>query len=125
MNNLLSAKALNTLRRSLYGGSASLTFYKMTPADGEVEIHTTTSGWHIQRDNSDIDRTGLVNIWMSSESVPWKLDSKLHTGSKIKVTTNNRSQSYRISSIRPMQQLGSGWYLKCDPIENSTEPDNG
>ena len=121
--NLLNAATLNMMRGALYGSSASLTFYKMTPADGEVEVFTTRHGWHVQRDNKS--ESNQVRIWMTSEVLTVTLDKNLHTGAKVVVDVNGRQQAYRISALRPMQQIGSGWILTCDPAENSTEPENG
>lgn len=121
--NILNASTLNQMRGALYGQSATLTFYKMTPANGETEVFTTRNGWHAQRDNRA--DSAQVKIWMSSEVAPITLDHNLHTGAKVVIETNGRRQAYRISALRPMQQLGSGWILTCDPAENSTEPDNG
>lgn len=120
---LLNTSALNVMRGALYGASASLTFYRMTPADGEVEVFTTRNGWHAQRESGS--EATSVRIWMSSDVTPITLDRNLHTGAKVIIDANGRAQSYRISSVRPMQQLGSGWVITCDPAENSTEPDNG
>jgi hypothetical protein len=121
--NLLNASALNVMRGALYDSSASLTFYRMTPADGEVEVFTTRNGWHAQREAGESATS--VRIWMSSEVTPITLDRNLHTGAKVVIDANGRAQAYRISSVRPMQQMGSGWVITCDPAENSTEPDNG
>ena len=121
--NLLNASALNMMRGALYGASASLTFYRMTPADGEIEVFTTRNGWHAQRQSGE--EATSVRIWMSSEVTPVTLDRNLHTGANVVIDANGRAQSYRISSVRPMQQMGSGWVITCDPAENSTEPDNG
>lgn len=121
--NLLTSSTLNLMRGALYGQQASLTFYKMTPADGEVEVFTTRQGWHVQRDNKS--ESNQVRIWMSSEVSTVTLDRNLHTGAKVIVDVNGRQQAYRITNIRPMSQLGSGWVITCDPAENSTEPDNG
>lgn len=124
--NLLNAATLNTMRTALYGGSATLTFYKVTPAAGETEIFSTAQGWHAQRDNATTsDRSGNVNIWLSAEVTPWKTDSKLHVGTKVTITANGRSQSFRVASLKTMQQLNSGWVLNCQPMESSTEPSNG
>jgi len=124
--NLLTSSTLNLMRGALYGQQASLTFYKITPAAGESEIFSTRSGWHAQRDNSTTaDRNGNVNIWLSAEVTPWKTDHHLHVGTKVTISAKGRTFSYRVASLKPMQQLGAGWVLNCQPVENSTEPANG
>lgn len=121
--NLINASVLNAMRGALYGQSASLTFYKVTPVEGEVEIYTTRNGWHAQRDNSKVENK--LRIWMSSEVNSINLDRSLHAGAKVVMEANGRRQSWRIEMINPMQQIGTGWMIVCLPADNSTEPDNG
>lgn len=126
MRPLLDARILNTLRTALYGASASLTFYTMTPAAGETQVFTTQRGWHAQRaSEKESDVSGQLKIWMSADVTEWPIDERIHTGGKVVIEANGRTQSYRISEVRTMAQLGTGWVLKCDPAENSTEPANG
>lgn len=125
-NGLLDARTLNIMRTALYGAGASLTFYTMTPAAGETEVFTTTRGWYAQRaKEKESDASGAVKIWMASDVTEWPLDEHLHSGGKITITAGGRVQAYRITEVKSMQQLGSGWVLRCDPAENSTEPANG
>lgn len=126
MKNLVSGRILDQIRTQMYGHSGEITFYKMTPEDGEVEIFSTRRGWHLQRDNRDlVDASGITNIWISSDIVPWALDSHLYIGCKVLLKLRNREQAFRITSLRPLQQATSGWLLKCEPLMNSTVPING
>jgi hypothetical protein len=125
MRSLLDVRTLNQMRRTLYGQSASLTFYKMTPATGETPVLELTSGWHAQRNDRKSSAARALTIWVASAATEADLDSDLHTGAKVTIICGGRTQSYRINGILPMAQIGAGWVLECDPAETSTDPDNG
>lgn len=125
MRPLLNVRVLNQLRRTMYAQSASLTFYTMTPATGETPVLALTNGWYAQRNDRKSASSQTVTIWIARGATEADLDSDLHTGAKVTITTSGRTQSYRISSVLPMAQLGAGWVLECDPTETSTDPDNG
>ncbi len=125
MINLLTPKILNVMRNSLYEASASLTFYKVTPAAGEAQLFTTTSGWYAQRDSARLsDVSGSLTIWIAKDGASFPVGDQLHVGAKVVIDANGRTQAYRVNEIKTMQQLGTGWVLRCEPTENSTEPNN-
>lgn len=126
MNTLLTPTILNVMRNSLYGAGASLTFYRVTPTAGAAQIFSTTSGWYAQRDSARLsDVSGSMTIWMSKDGTNFPIDDQLHVGAKVIIDANGRTQAYRVNEIKSMQQLGTGWVLRCEPTQNSTEPDNG
>ena len=105
------------MRTALYGNTASLSFYTVTPSTGEALLFTTKNGWHAAR---EVD-TPRLTIWLSMDATDDQLRTQLHVGGKVQIKAINRRQSYRIVEIRTMQQLNSGWVLKCDPIDASTD----
>ncbi len=117
MDALLNVKTLNTMRRALYGETASLSFYTVTPAAGETLLFTSKSGWHAARETS----SQRVTIWISKDATDDQLRTQLHVGGKLQIKTQFRRQSYRISEVKTMAQLNTGWVLMCDPIDASTD----
>lgn len=125
MINLLTPKILNVMRNSLYEAGASLTFYKVTPAAGEAQLFQTASGWYAQRDSARLsDVSGSMTIWIAKDGTSFPVGDQLHVGAKVVIDANGRQQAYRVGEIKTMQQLGTGWVLRCEPTENSTEPNN-
>ena len=125
MKALLTANILNIIRNTIHTEGATLTFYKMTPANGEQPVLTLTSGWYIQRYNRVIfDHNRHVNIWIARNATNEGLDEHLHNGVRVTVHINGRTLNYRIRDIIPMAQLNTGWVANCDPLDSSTDPNN-
>jgi hypothetical protein len=93
-------------------------FYKVTPADGEVEIATLTNGFFFvreQRAGQEIDGSG-VKFWLSIDAAP----SQLSIGGVVAITVKSRTTRYKISNLLPMQQIGAGYVLRLSPQKGAT-----
>lgn len=122
MKPLLDAAKLNAIREALYGTRAVLSFYKLTPTEGEVLITSIQQGWHATREKRDrLDgRNNRVLIWVARDATDADLKGQLNVGSKVDISFDAGIQTYRIVEIRPMSQLHAGWVVNCEPVESST-----
>lgn len=119
MKPLLSKRRLDKLRRVIYG-AASVTFYKVTPALGEVEIATLTSGFTFVRERragQEIDGSG-VKMWLSADAAITR--SQLNIGGVVEITVNGVTTRYAISELLPQQQIGAGYVLRLIPQKGAT-----
>jgi hypothetical protein len=113
---LLDKDTLDQMRETLYG-DASLTFYRITPANAEEELLTLTEGFFPQRLTRNAD---------TSEGAPQQarilvaasvLDdpSLIHTGAVVTLTVTvdevESSWRMRVQSFNPVQQFGAGYEL--------------
>jgi hypothetical protein len=111
---------LNRITRTLYGRGAQVVFYKATPAAGETAIATITSGFHFQRERragQEIDGSG-VRMWLSKDAAITR--SQLNPGGVVALTVDGITTRYKIGELLPMQQLGSGYTIRLEPLTGAT-----
>jgi len=116
---LLSKSRLDTIRRRLYGPNVQVTLYRVTPAQGETEIATITSGFLFVRERragQEIDGSG-VKFWLAAEVIDRET---LSIGSSLALTINGVATRYRISDLLPQQQVGAGYVLRLSPQRGAT-----
>ncbi len=115
-NAVLQAADLNQMRRELYGRSASLVFYSVTPAQGEQQIATLTSGWHAWRKSGRGDQvvSGAVTIALA-RSAQIEIDA-IRKSATADLIINSQIKRYRVVEVTETQQLGAGWIIHCEPL---------
>lgn len=119
MTTLLSKSRLDTMRRTLYGRNVRAVFYKVTPAAGETEIKTITSGFHFVREKragQEIDGSG-VKMWLAAGMVD---KDKLKIGAACALTIDGATTRYSVGDLLPQQQLGAGFVLRLKPLNGAT-----
>src|SRR5262249_19891558 len=120
MTPFLSKKRLDRINQALYGRNIKAMFYKVTPADGEVEIGAITSGFSVVREQRT--RTGDIGAGVKMLlSADANIDrSQLHVGAAVELIVDGRSTRYSIVELLPMQQVGSGYVLRLKPLMGAT-----
>lgn len=112
---------MDELRRMLYGTSASLTLYSVTPADGEQEIKRIFSGWHVARKlrqpSRDID--GSITIMLSKGVDVALNDLRDNAVIAVQLGQDEEVKRYRVAEVTETQQLGGGYVLHCEPASNT------
>ncbi len=116
---LLDKSTLDEINRTLYPRGVTATFYKVTPAAGEVEIGSITSGFQVDRERKAAGKDGAgVAMRLSAEA---NIDaSTLKIGAEVALTINGQTRRYSIDELLPMQQLGSGYILRLSPLQGAT-----
>lgn len=110
---LLSPNILNSIRTKVYGSGASLTFYTVTPAAGETSLGDITSGWYAQRQSD----SASVKVWIAKQD---NIDiDNIRAGAVIGLTIGGQTRRYKITELAEMQQIGTGWVLRCEPVANT------
>lgn len=115
MITLLTKSRLDTMRRALYGSNVKAVFYRATPAAGETEIASITSGFHMVREKKagrDIDGSG-VKMWLAAGMVE---RSSLKIGAVCALTINGVTTRYSVGDLLPGQQIGSAFVLRLKPL---------
>lgn len=118
MKPLLSKSRLDKMRRALYGRNVEAVFYSLTPAEGETEIGRITQGIFPIREKAKEDRSGTVRLLLSADSGIERED--LRIGAEVALTVGGQTTRYSILDLQSMQQLGSGYVLKLDPLQGAT-----
>lgn len=118
MKPLLSKSRLTRINRALYGRNVEAVFYKLTPADGEVEIGRITSGFTVNGRRKDGEYGESVNMRMAADAGIDRED--LRVNATVALTINGQTLKYRIGELLSMQQLGSGYVLRLDPMKGAT-----
>lgn len=120
MNLLLTKARLNTLRQRIYGSNVQAAFFKVTPTLGETAIGTITDGFYFQRERragQEIDGSG-VTFWLSSSAAINR--SQLTLGGVVALTVDGITFRYKIATLLPMQQIGSGYTMRLSPLRGAT-----
>jgi hypothetical protein len=118
MTALLTKSRLDQMRRALYGRNVQAVFYGLTPADGEVEIGTITSGFNFVRERAKEENNGKVKFWLSADAAIDR--TQLHVGATVALTIDGQTLRYEINELLPMQQVGAGYVLRLLPLTGAT-----
>ena len=119
-NQIFTTRDMDDLRRILYGHSASLTLYSVTPADGEQEIRKIFSGWHVARKlrmpSRDVD--GAITVMLSKGIDVSLTELRDNAVIAIQLGRDEEVKRYRVAEVTETQQLGGGYVLHCEPSNN-------
>lgn len=116
---LLTKSRLDQMRHALYGPNVQATFYKVTPAAGEVEIGSIKSGFLINREQRSAGRDGQGCKMILATNAGIDRDD-LSLGAAVAVTTNDQTTRYTIDELLPTQQVGAGYVLRLLPLTGAT-----
>ena len=119
MDSLLDNSILNEINDTLYPRGVRAVFYKVTPAAGEVEIGSITSGFTVNREQRAAGRDGTgVKMLLSKDA---SIDAgELKIGAEVALTIEGQTLRYSIDELLPMQQLGAGYVLRLLPLQGAT-----
>lgn len=118
MPKLLSKSVLNKINRTLYGSSAKVEFFKVTPIDGEVELGTITSGFTLVREQPGAGRDGSgVKLLLSEDAIARET---LNLSSMVAVTIDGNTTKYTKAQLLPQQQIGAGYVMRLLPQRGAT-----
>lgn len=115
----LTAQQMDNVRTAMYGRSARLTFYTVTPADGEAELAALKSGWHAygladKASRAAADVVGAVKCFLAA-GVNLSIDD-LRGNAVADLTIGKRTRRYAVADLKEQQQLGAGWVLILTPM---------
>ena len=121
LNQMFTSADMDELRCDLLGASATATFYSVTPSEGEVEIKQLFSGWHLGRKlrQPNRDVSGAVTMYLAGDVALDVESVREQAVVKLKLDRNDIERVYKIAEITPTQQIGGGYVLHCEPVDNT------
>lgn len=121
LNQIFSSDDLDQLRRDLMPATTTATFYGVNPTDGEVEIKRVERGWHIGRKlrQPNRDVSGAVTLYLAADVDLDIEDIREQAIVKIDLERNGPTRTYKIVEVTSTQQIGGGWVLHCEPVDQT------
>ena len=110
---ILTARDMDSMRAVMFG-SATLTFYSVTPSAGESELFSLSKGWMVGRKKQGSEPSGSMTLIVSREM---DLDvDQLRENALVDLEKRGETKRYRVVEVTETQDLNSGWVLHVEPI---------